>query len=213
MYIRVKNDLLEVKIDRKPRTRNTYMRVKNGNQVFVTTNSLTSEASIRKILTEHVKDIEKMYEFEQKKQVYENKFYYLGKSYDEVYTNEANIRLGTSKVFIPKNLDINKWYLEQAKLLYKPRLDYWYSKFSRKIPYPALRIRKMKTRWGVCNTKDIIITLNLELIKKEPNNLDYVIVHELSHLVEANHSKRFWEVVSENFPDYKEVRKELKSYE
>ena len=77
---------------------------------------------------------------------------------------------------------------------------------TRNIPEPSLRIRKMKTRWGVCNTKTHVITLNLELITKDINCLDYVIYHELSHLVEANHSKRFWLVVEENFKDYKKYR-------
>ena len=71
----------------------------------------------------------------------------------------------------------------------------------------------MKSRWGVCNVKEKIVTLNLELMKKKIECLDYVIVHELSHLVEANHSARFWKVVEANYPNYKEVRKQMKDYE
>ena len=81
------------------------------------------------------------------------------------------------------------------------------------MPEFRLRIRKMSTRWGVCNTRDKIVTLNLELIKKHPKYLDYVIIHELSHLVHPNHSKDFWRCVYDNMNDYKEVRKELKSDE
>ena len=65
----------------------------------------------------------------------------------------------------------------------------------------------MKSRWGVCNTKTHVITLNLELITKDIHCLDYVIMHELSHLVEPNHSKRFWSVVEENCRNYKYYRK------
>ena len=71
----------------------------------------------------------------------------------------------------------------------------------------------MKTRWGVCNVKTKKITLNLELIKKKIECLDYVIVHELSHLLYANHSKEFWNCVGNNFKDYKKIRKELKEDE
>ena len=71
----------------------------------------------------------------------------------------------------------------------------------------------MKTRWGVCNVKTNRVTLNLELIKKDIKYLDYVIVHELSHLVYANHSKDFWNLVSVLVPNYKELRKELNNYE
>ena len=67
----------------------------------------------------------------------------------------------------------------------------------------------MSTRWGVCNTKLKKVTLNSELVYKDMKCLDYVIVHELSHLIEANHSKRFWSLVEENCPDYKRIRKEV----
>ena len=70
----------------------------------------------------------------------------------------------------------------------------------------------MTTRWGVCNTKLKIITLNLELIKRDIKYLDYVIVHELSHLIEANHSSRFWSIVEKNYKDYKKIRKEMKDF-
>ena len=82
--------------------------------------------------------------------------------------------------------------------------------FTREIPYPRLTIRQMKSRWGVCNTRDKRVTLNLELIKMLPQCLDYVIVHELSHLIHANHSKDFWNLVEENYPNYKTVRKIMK---
>ena len=59
----------------------------------------------------------------------------------------------------------------------------------------SLTIRKMKTRWGVCNYKTKRVTLNFNLIKKDIKYLDYVIVHELSHLLYPNHSKNFWKYV------------------
>ena len=63
----------------------------------------------------------------------------------------------------------------------------------------------MTSRWGVCNSKLKRVTLNLELIKKEPYCLDYVIVHELSHFIEMNHSNRFWKVVEANYPNYEKL--------
>ena len=70
----------------------------------------------------------------------------------------------------------------------------------------------MTTRWGVCNIKSHNVTLNLELIKRDIKYLDYVIIHELTHLVYADHSKSFWSVVEENMPDYKKYRKEMKEF-
>ena len=69
----------------------------------------------------------------------------------------------------------------------------------------------MSTRWGVCNRARNIITLNTELLKKEITLLDYVIIHELCHFYEGNHSKNFWHLVSLAYPNYKEARKKLKS--
>ena len=68
----------------------------------------------------------------------------------------------------------------------------------------------MKTRWGVCNTKTHIITLNKELYKYDIDCLDYVCIHELSHLIHPNHSKNFWQVVNKYCCNYKEIRKKLR---
>ncbi len=69
----------------------------------------------------------------------------------------------------------------------------------------------MTSKWGVCNIREKTITLNLELIKMDTKYLDYVIAHELSHLVYPNHSSDFWNVVSKYVNDYKKYRKEMKN--
>ena len=97
------------------------------------------------------------------------------------------------------------------KEIYSNHLNIWYNKFEEKIPIPNLKIRKMKTRWGVCNTKNHNVTLNYYLYKYDLECLDYVIVHELSHFLEGNHSKNFWKIVEKYYPNYKEVRKKLRS--
>ena len=67
----------------------------------------------------------------------------------------------------------------------------------------------MKTRWGVCN-KNNSITLNSDLIKYGYEQIDYVIIHELSHFIHFNHSKDFWNLVNKYCKNYKEIRKSLK---
>jgi len=69
----------------------------------------------------------------------------------------------------------------------------------------------MTSKWGVCNITKKIVTLNLELIKLDIKYLDYVIVHELSHLIYPNHSKDFWNLVYKYCPNYKLYRKEMKN--
>ena len=70
----------------------------------------------------------------------------------------------------------------------------------------------MTSRWGVCNIRLKTLTLNLELIKRDTKYLDYVIVHELSHLIYGDHSSNFWALVEENMPDYKKYREEMKDF-
>ena len=87
---------------------------------------------------------------------------------------------------------------------------YYYNMYEENIPLPSLRIRKMTTRWGVCNIKTHIITLNYNLYKYNLECLDYVVVHELSHLIHPNHSASFWNIVEKYCPNYKLIRKTLK---
>ena len=75
----------------------------------------------------------------------------------------------------------------------------------------TLKIRKMKTRWGVCNYKNNSITLNSELIKYTIDALRYVIIHEMCHFYHHDHSASFWQMVEEYAPNYKRLRKELKN--
>lgn len=75
----------------------------------------------------------------------------------------------------------------------------------------GLVIRSMKSRWGSCSKKGII-TLSTELIKLPDIFIEYVIIHELCHLKHHNHGKDYYILLTELFPDWKEVRKDLRSY-
>ncbi|NPA73232.1 MAG: M48 family metallopeptidase, partial [Epsilonproteobacteria bacterium] len=80
--------------------------------------------------------------------------------------------------------------------------------FSRKMGlYPQdIRFRKAKRRLGSCSY-DNILTFNYLAIKLDKKEIDYIVVHELAHIKEKNHSKRFWSIVEKEFPNYKEIRK------
>lgn len=216
MELVVGSNKYPIVIERKLKNRNTYIRVKKNLSVYVTTNKFTSDKAILKLIDDNYQKIVKMIEHQNTKNDNNEGFYYLGRQYDMVYVDYCDISFSTNssidKVFVNKGLDIDKWYKNQAKVIFREHFDSMYEKFSRKIPYPSLKIRKMTTRWGVCNTKLKCITLNLELIKRDTKYLDYVIVHELSHLIYPNHSKDFWELVEENMPEYKKYRKEMKEF-
>ena len=67
----------------------------------------------------------------------------------------------------------------------------------------------MKTRWGTCNVKEGRIWLNLQLAKKPPECLEYVIIHELTHLLEPGHNQRFYQLMDRFLPDWRRVHQEL----
>jgi len=212
MQVEINNTIYDVVITKKVGTKNTYFRVKNDLKLYVSTNSFVTDKQIKKMILENIDSISSMFLKQQKKIENNLGFYYLGKQYDVVSVLGSSITLGEHKVFVGKDANIEKWYQKQAKKLFSERLDYWYSIFTREIPYPSLTIRKMTSRWGVCNSKLKRVTLNLELIKRDTECLDYVIVHELSHFQEMNHSNKFWKVVEENYPNYKKIRKIMKDY-
>ena len=212
MKLNVSGNTYDIIIERKSTTRNTYIRVKPDLSILVTTNKFTPIKTITDLIEENYENIVKMIEVQQKKNENNDGFFYLGKHYDIIYVDTLDISFGENKVFLGRNFDIDKWYKKQAKKIFLEHLNEEYNKFSRKIPYPELKIRKMTSRWGVCNIKLKTITLNLELMKRDTKYLDYVIVHELSHLVHADHSDRFWSLVEENMPDYKKYRKEMKEF-
>lgn len=212
MKLNVDDQVYEIVIEKKRSNRNTYIRVKKDLTILVTTNYLTTDKAVSKLIEDNYDKVIKMIESQKIKQANNEGIFYLGHKYEKVYVEYCDISFGDTKVFLNKNFDIDKWYKKQAQILFKERLDLMYNDFSRSIPYPGLKIRKMTSRWGVCNVRLKTVTLNLELIKRDIKYLDYVIVHELSHLIHANHSKDFWNLVEENMPDYKKYRKEMKEF-
>lgn len=192
--------------------KNMYLRVKEDLKIHITCNKYVSNTLISKFVLDN-KDmiLENIKRYENKQITNENYLIYQGKKYEIVYITKNQIIFTNNKVFINRSFNKDNFYKKQAKLIYLQRLNNIYNQIEEDIPYPALKIRNMKTRWGVCNVKTKTITLNLELIKMSEKYLDYVIIHELCHLKHPNHSKDFWNMVSKYEPLYKKIRKEMKN--
>ncbi len=88
-----------------------------------------------------------------------------------------------------------------------PLVEYWADRMG--LPMPTLAFRRMTTRWGSCNTQTKRITFNLELGRRDPELLEYVVVHELAHLIERGHNARFYEVMDEYLPEWRILRRVL----
>jgi len=105
---------------------------------------------------------------------------------------------------------LETWLREQAALLFRERLALGVLAFP-DIEPPALRLRKMRQRWGSCSSRGHI-TLNTELIKLPLTLIDYVIAHELCHLFEFNHSPRFYRRLEQAMPDWRQREVMLKQF-
>lgn len=106
---------------------------------------------------------------------------------------------------------MRQWYRKHAKVLFQEYLDKGVSRMKHHgIKIPTLVIRTMKRRWGSC-TKTGKILLNPELIKTPSDCIEYVVMHELCHLVEHNHTDRFYRLLSSYMPDWKRIKERLES--
>lgn len=212
MKYEIDNQIYEVVITKK-NNKNTYIRVKNDLKIYVTTNYLTSKYYVKKLLSENENSIKRMLTIQQKKNEKQGKFYYLGKEYDIIIMPTIdNLTFIDDKIMVKSNDQLKRWYKKQMNKIFKEHLDYNYHLFEEKIPYPILKIRTMKTRWGVCNKRDNSVTLNANLLRETVDKLDYVIIHELSHFVHFDHSKEFWNLVGKYCPQYKKIRQEMKEW-
>jgi len=123
---------------------------------------------------------------------------------------EAGVKESGDTRLIKTMLEI--WYKKKAieilpDLLYQVISRYRNYNFNPK----GLVIRSLRSRWGSCNSKGKI-TLNTQLIKLDKYYIEYVIIHELCHLIHHNHGEEFYRLLGELVPDYKTLRKELKKY-
>ena len=207
MYVELDNGSYEVEIIKK-NNRNTYIRVKNG-KIVVTTNYLTGKNSVLKLIKDNEKSIINMIDKDQKIQDKKDDFYYFGKKYDVIY-GFSNFDITDDKIYVLDKKSLDKYINKNIVDIFSSRLNYWYNVFEERIPIPNLKIRKMTSRWGVCNIRNHNVTLNYHLSRYDIMCLDYVIVHELSHFIHPNHSKNFWNLVGKYYPKYKECRKMLK---
>ena len=188
--------------------KNTYLRVKDS-KIIVTTNYLTSLTTINKLIKNNTTFINKQLTKENLKKE-DTTFKLFGNSYDIIY-GFKDTEIENNKIYTKDLKTLNKYLSKYITNIYNERLNYYYHLFEENIPIPNLKIRKMTSRWGVCNIKNHNVTLNLELSKYNIECLNYVIVHELSHFIHPNHSKDFWLLVSKYYPNYKEIRKYLRT--
>ncbi|ARO87153.1 M48 family peptidase [Nitrosospira lacus] len=124
-------------------------------------------------------------------------------------TEDRQMQLPLLSVLTPRQIEkiVMDWYCNKAIACFSERIALYADKLG--VALPQLRLSRARTQWGSCNTHGIV-HLNWRLIQMPLHLVDYVVAHELSHLIEMNHSPAFWQTVGRVYPDYVAARKELK---
>lgn len=141
-------------------------------------------------------------------------FLYLGKEYPLHIAPDMHGKLLfedrfiLSERYLPKAKKLfERWYREEAFSVFTERCQFYSQKMG--VRYQVIKLSSAKQRWGSCNPKGSLC-FNWRLILAPQEIVDYVVVHELAHLKEPNHSSRFWNEVEGIFPDYRNAKKWLK---
>ena len=227
-----------VEIKRRAFQRSLNVIVKPSGRICVTANRTTSVRRIYRFLREHQEWLDGvLVEYERLRSRYprkqfcskERSFLYLGRNRILNYRSSPRKRVFFSvegsclNAWVPEVewLDSHSWgqpqphmkrpllkfYESQGRKLLAERLQHWSQRMElspKKVSY-----RSQKTRWGSCSIEGHI-SLNWRLVAAPMEKLEYVIIHELAHLMHHNHSKSFWRLVERHCPDHREHRRWLR---
>ena len=109
-----------------------------------------------------------------------------------------------------KQFAINEWYRAELKKIIPGLIEKWEQKIGVKVS--DWQVKQMKTKWGTCNIEEKRIWINLELVKKPINCLEYILVHEMLHLIERHHNDRFIALMDKYIPQWKFFKEELNRF-
>lgn len=207
-HIVIDDIAFEIKHTQRKNMKRMILRVQKKNEIRLSSTYLSKKRCVEFILES------KEWILDQHQRVQDQfsegkSFYYLAKAYTLKHHTKT-------LVFDNKNVYLNlksakkqsdDFYKKSAKAYIPARLDHW--KNTMELDFNEVRFRCAKSRWGSCSSKGII-TFNPYMMKLNHEMIDYIIVHELAHLREMNHSKAFYRLVEEYFPNYKAVQKEIK---
>ena len=194
------------------------LKVKPSGEVILTAPTDSNERDIEYVLKKRADWIDKKIAFfdehrdvHKKEYVSGENFRYLGRNYrlKVIECKEEGVKLqrGYLQVFVKDTANYEKkqrlikaWYTHKAKIHFQKAIEKY--KPTVKQDIETVRIREMKTRWGSCNPSKGYINLNLKLIEKPTECIEYVVFHELAHLVYADHSNKFYNYLNLFMPDW-----------
>ncbi len=135
---------------------------------------------------------------------------------DTGYRNAASVSIEGDYIVIkcwrqPQAEEIMKrWYREQLRYILSPLVDRWVKRLD--APIPSFNIMEMQQRWGSCNKEKKMILFNIELAKKPLECIEYIVAHEITHLLERNHTDHFFRLMDMYLPGWEKLKKQLNEY-
>lgn len=218
---------LKIKVIKRKCSKNIVLRVNSDGQVKVTAPKRVLKREIETLVLQNLEKIQESIEkvksnsdYIERKFVTGEEHYFLGNKYKLVVniTNKSSVKIENNNLLlnINKKLEntkenkekiLNKFYKEQILLI----LNELIPKAEQKMQVSAseYKIKNMKTKWGTCNITQKRIWFNLQLAKKPIECLESVLYHELTHLYEKNHTKRFYNLLDYYYPRWREIEEEL----
>ena len=217
----------EIHVMKRPGQKNMYIRIKPPDgEITVSAPSRTSDKLIKNFILRKIPEITKARErmrkqFRQSKREYVSgeTCYFWGVPYmlQVVYEGKCSkIQRVPGRIImtVPEGTPLEKrkkllieWYRRELKYMLGLLLPECERRVGVKIT--SCTVRNMKTRWGSCNISRKRILINLQLVKKPLDCLEYVLIHELVHLLEKNHTNRFKSLVEEYYPAWREAKQIL----
>ena len=218
-------DDLIVTIKYRRKMKNIYLKVEKNADVVVSAPPRTPNYLIKKLIRDNIDEIKLrrnnilMNDYTMKQYVTGEKYIIFGKEFVlEVKLGNKNVvRLSDDKIILViKDKDQDREQIVTSylrKVLYNKALEFS-NKYEKIMGVHAeqLRIKKMKTRWGTCNIEAKRIWINYELIKYPIECLEHIVVHELTHLLETNHTPRFYALLGKYYPNFRENDKLIKEF-
>ncbi len=218
-------DGIKIKVIKKTSMKNLYLRVKQGSGEIVLTAPKVSDEYIMQfirtkleVLRQHIEDSKKRNTDSDKKFVDGEKHFLWGKAYTLRVVDSKDFQaMSENEIFIyVKDLsdskeierNLNEFYRRELRLKLETFLKL--AEDMAGVSSNEVRIKNMKTRWGTCNIKDRRVWVSLNLAKYDEICLLYILLHELTHLKEKNHTKRFYKILDETFSMRKECDEMLK---
>ncbi len=128
-----------------------------------------------------------------------------GRSRVDFIDDALHVRINDTADVALVKASLDRWYRHQSQWLFNERLEHCYQQFDGIEPpkaFPELKVRKMRTRWGSCSSRGVI-TLNVMLVQMPVECIDFVLTHELCHLWELNHSRRFYQLLNSVMPEWR----------